>query len=384
MSKPTAVVIGFIGKLPFAGMTLYNLHYLAGLQALGYDVHYVERQNKADDLYDPVGDIMTDDPAHAIGYLCDVLPKYGVPFGRFSFIDRQNRCHCTDWSRLREAIARADFILSLTEKAWCEEFAECPRRAFVDGDPLFTQAAMLEPDGKTAALLANYDTLFTYATRLGLGDCEVPTAGRVWIGTRPVVATRFWNFAQALSGAPVTAVAQWTGGSEVTVSGRTYGYKNRELGRFMSLPQRTAQKFVIAVGGRAPAQSFRDSGWNLADPLEATGTIASYQAFISNSRADLGIAKHAFVASRSGWFSDRSTCYLAAGRPVLHQDTGFTDWLPEGHGVFPFASIEDVLEALKSLDADYDMHAKAARNTAEDYFEAATVVGRMLDDCGYR
>jgi len=385
MRKPTAIVVGFIGKLPFAGMSLYNLHYIAGLHALGYEVHYVERQNKPDELYDPVADEMTDNPANAIRYLGDLLPKFGVAHGRFSFIDRHDHCHCTDWSGLRAAIDCADFILTLCEKAWCDDFARCPRRAFVDGDPLFTQAAMLQPDGKTAAVLDNYDTLFTYGTRIGMKDCTVPAAGRDWIATRPVVATRYWNVSPASRSAPVTAVAQWTGGAQVTLDGRTYGYKNRELRRFMDLPKRTTQRFSLAVGGSdAPLAELRASGWDLVNPLEASRTVEAYQKFIANSKADLGIAKHAYVAARCGWFSDRSTCYLAGGRPVLHQDTGYTDWLPAGNGVFPFSSTEEILEALERLDSDYDAHARAARATALEYFEATTVLGRMLDDCGYR
>jgi hypothetical protein len=365
-------------------MSLYNLHYIAGLHALGYDVHYVERQNRPDELYDPVADEMTDNPAHAIGYLGDLLPKFGVPHGSFSFIDRQDNCHGTGWSDLRAAISRADFVLTLCEKTWCDDFALCPRRAFVDGDPLFTQAAMLEPEGKTAALLNNYDTLFTYATRLGMTDCTVPAAGREWIATRPVVATQYWHVSPVPASAPVVTLARWTGGSDVAIAGTVYGYKNRELTRFMDLPRRTSRRLTMAVSGDAPLQELRALDWDLVNPLESSKTVEAYQEFIASSRADLGIAKHAYVASRCGWFSDRSTCYLAAGRPVLHQDTGFTDWLPAGNGVLSFSSMEEILDALERLDADYDAHALAARATAEEYFEAATVVGRMLDDSGYR
>ena len=117
---------------------------------------------------------------------------------------------------------------------------------------------------------------------------------------------------------------------------------------------------------------------------QISGTLDAYQAFIASCRADFGIAKHSDVASRSGWFSDRGTCYLAAGRPVLHQETGFTDWLPVGKGMLAFSTVEEVLDGLKRLDADYEMHANAARAIAEEHFEAATVVGRMLDDAKLR
>ncbi len=365
-------------------MSLYQLHYIAGLQALGYDVQYVERQNTEGECYDPVADEMTDNPRIAIAYLDELLPKFGIARGEFSFIDMRGVCHGRSWNELRTALDRADFMLTLCDRAWCDDFGRCKRRAFVDGDPLFTQAAMLEPDGNVAALLSNYDTLFTYASRIGMADCTVPLAGREWIATRPIVATQLWKVVPGSPAAPVAAVMQWTGGQGVTLNGDVYGYKNREFMRFAELPRRTSRSFVLAIGGPSPTGMLMENRWKLVKPLEISATIDAYQSFIASTHADLGIAKHAYVASRSGWFSDRSTCYLGAGRPVLHQDTGFTDWLPVGEGVIPFSSIEEVLDGLERIDADYDRHSRAARCIAEEHFEASTVVGQMLDNAGMR
>jgi hypothetical protein len=385
MSRPLAVVIGFIGKLPMAGMALYNLHYVAGLQELGYDVHYVERQNEPGDYYDPRLDAMSDETAYGLGYLVAVLTRFAISTERMSLIDGDGRCHGSGWASLEEALDRADFVLDLADATWFDALERCPRRAFVDGDPLFTQAAMLE-NGPIAATLTRYDTLFTYCTRLGAPDCPVPAVGREWIPTRPVVSTALWNAMPPPDPGelPLTNVLNWSAWSEIQLNGRAYGQKGRELERFLDLPTVARQRFSLAVGGPAPRERLREHGWELVDPLEVTGTIEAYRAFIAGSRADLGIAKHAYVASRSGWFSDRSTCYLAAGRPVLHQDTGFTDWLPVGEGVFAFSETDDVLAALEALDTDYPRHAHAARRIAEEHFEARTVLGRMLDDAGFR
>jgi hypothetical protein len=384
MSKPLAVLVGFIGKLPMAGMTFYNLHYIAGLHRLGYDVHYVERQDGPDDCYDPIGNAMTDDPRYAIAYLEALLPGFGIPRQRFSFIDRADRCQGSGWGTLRAALDQADFLLTVATPTWFDELERCPRRGFVDGDPLFTQVAMATGKGTRAAAPAHYDTLFTYGVRMGMADCTLPTAGRKWIPTRPVVVTQLWDPTPATGPLPITALMHWAAGSELTYDGRVYGHKNREFERFIDLPRRAAAPFVLAVGGRAPQERLRQHGWHLVDPLAASKTLDVYREFIANSRADFGVAKHAYVASRSGWFSDRSTCYLAAGRPVLHQDTGCGDWLPTGEGVLLFSDLDDVLEALGRLDADYARHARAARVIAEEQFEAATVVARMLGDAGWR
>jgi hypothetical protein len=384
MSGKLAIVVGFVGKLPYAGMALYNLHHILGLQDLGYDVHYVERQNTPDDCYDPVADVMTDDYSYALAHLRRELVRVGLGPEHFSFIDRTNGCHGAGWSKLRDLLGRADFVLTLATPTWFDELERCPNRAFVDGDPLFTQAAMLHGHEPTDRAPDHYTVLFTYAVRIGKPDCMVPDAQRRWIPTRPAVATRLWKARPPeRDGLPITCLMHWSAGPDVVCEGRIYGHKNREFEQFIDLPRRSQRTFALAVGGGAPKQQLESHGWNLCDPLVATRTIEAYREFISGSRADFGVAKHAYVASRCGWFSDRSICYLASGRPVLHQDTGFADWLPVGEGVLAFSNMSEATEALECLDADYGRHAGAARAIAEEYFEASTVIGRMLDDAGF-
>lgn len=382
MSEPVAVVVGFVGKWPLAGLMLYNLHYLAGLAELGYEVHYVERQNGPEDYYDPRADELTAEVGQGLAALAAALPIVGVGPGRFSLVDLEGECHGAGWEALHDALDRARFVLTLADPTWFEALERCPRRAFVDGDPVFTQAAMLAADPAHRAL-ERYDVLFTYGTRMGESDCTLPDAGRRWLSTRPVVATRLWDPGPpgAAGGeAPVTTVMNWSASADVRLDGEVYGHKGRELERLIDLPAGTERRFLLAAGGPAPRERLRDAGWELADPLEVTGTVAAYRDFIAGSFADLGVAKHAYVASGSGWFSDRSTCYLGSGRPVLHQETGFSDWLPTGEGVFSFADTDDVLGALEEIEGDYERHAVAARAIAEEHFEARTVVGRMLEE----
>ncbi len=383
MKKPVAVIIGFIGKLPFAGMSVYNLHHILGLQDLGYDVHYVERQNTSNDCYDPDAKIMTDDPSYAITHLRRELTRVGMASEDFSFIDRANCCHGSGWASLRSALDAADFVLDLESPTWFDELERCPRRAFVDGDPLFTQTAMMIAGSDTARAVSHYDVLFTYGARMGASDCILPSLNREWIPARPVVATRLWDPTPASDRRPISALMQWKAGSEIQYNGRSYGHKDREFEQFMDLPKRTHDQFVLALGGSAPRNELRDNGWQFADPLASTRTIEAYQEFIAGSRAELGIAKNAYVASRCGWFSDRSICYMAGGRPVLHQDTGFTDWLPAGKGVLAFSNMEELLESLRSLDLDYEQHARAARRIVEEHFEATTVLGQMIQQAGF-
>lgn len=381
--KPIAVVVGFIAKLPYAGMSLWNLHYMVGLEQLGYDVYYVEKLMGPNECYDPSSDTMSDDSGYGLAYLGPLLARYGFGTERFTFVDRRDVCHGSGWARLRAVLDAADFVLNLGHLTWFEDLERCPRRAFLDADPLFTQTAMLDGADSHAAL-AHYDVLFTEGTHLGRPDCIIPTAGRDWIPTRTVVVSDMWTPAPLRRDRPVTALLHWAAGGDVVFEGRVYGHKDQEFEQFIDLPSRANRRFAVAIGGPAPWDLLEERGWERLSPLDVTKTIEAYTHFIAGSYADFGVAKHAYVATRSGWFSDRSTCYLASGRPVIHQDTGFGDWLPSGEGVFAFRDQDDVLAALAELDSDYERHSRAARAIAEEYFEASVVLGEMLDAAGFR
>ncbi len=378
-----AVVVGFVVKSPVAGMAAYNFHYIAGLRELGYVVHYVERLNAPDECYDPGRDVFGDDPGYGLAWLRDTTGRMPPMAASWTLIDREGRYHGLERQELNNILGKADFVLTLADPTWFDDLERCGRRAYIDGDPLFTQVAMLDPESQTSSALARYPTLFTYWTRQNAKDTTVPDAGRHWISTRPVVATSLWRPKPVPPGAPVTTVMNWRAWGEVTVQGRSYGHKNREFERLIHLPRHAERKFVLAVGGPVPKGLLSSHGWEHADPLRATRSIDSYREFIDGSYADLGIAKHAYVASRCGWFSDRSLCYLASGRPVLHQDTGFQDWLETGEGIFAFSGVEDIVAALQRIDRDIARQARAARIVAEREFEARKVIGRMLDDCGF-
>jgi hypothetical protein len=384
-SAPVIVVVGFVGKSPVAGMTYYNLHYVLGLQELGYDVHYVERQNTPWDCYDPDAGTVTEDPSYALRYLADVLGRFaGLGSDRISFLDLAGRCHSSGWQKLQGALDTADLVLTLADPTWFDELERCSRRAFVDGDPFFTQVDLLDEEHPKARALSHYNVFYSYCTRFGQPDCTVPAAGRSWIPTRPVVATRLWTSTAASPSLPLSTVMHWGAWKDYEYDGRVYGHKSRELDRFVELPRHSKREFMLAIGGAAPRERLAESGWRVVDSAAISSTTDAYQTFIRESSADFGIAKHAYVESRGGWFSDRSTCYLAAGRPVLHQDTGFADWLPTGTGVLAFSTLDELLDALAQLERDYDVHARAARAIAEEHFEAATEVARMLGAAGLR
>jgi hypothetical protein len=186
--------------------------------------------------------------------------------------------------------------------------------------------------------------------------------------------------------AALTTVGNWRGYGSIEHGGVVYGQKAHSLRLLLSLPTRTRERFLLALAihpdERQDLDALAANGWQLADPAEVAGTPARYRSFIQGSKAELGIAKSGYVNSRCGWFSDRSICYLASGRPVLAQETGFSGFLPTGAGLFAFETAEDVLAAIEAMNGDYPYHARVARALAEEHFDSDKVLTRLLQRVG--
>jgi hypothetical protein len=493
-----------------------------------------------------------------------------------------------------EALDRAEFVMTIADSTWFDELERCPRRIFVDGDPLFTQVDVMQGDNPTARAVAHYDTLFTYGTRLGLPDCPLPSAGRRWLPTRPVVATRFWPVAPLNGTSPVTGLLHWGAWRDYTFRGRVYGHKGREVERFAALPGRSNHELMLAVGGAAPRGSlspgagraaniehlasvmgrfgmadrsayrlpmgsrwfgmpdrrrrevirsadllinvsgslerpgkyrsiprlayidtdpvftqvrlrlageerfrrraaihdvhfsfgehlsaavvdtpytwrptrqpvvlseweqappprdvhttvmswtsfepfrYRDRvfaqkdvelrrfldlpkrlrsarielaltpppkehldwetgegtgstpqrllrahGWRVVSAMSKCGDIDAYRRYLQSSKAEWSVAKNGYVVGQPGWFSCRSGRYLASGRPVVLQDTGFSSVLPVGEGILAFTNPDEAVAAIEDVDRDYRRHSRAARDIAEECFDARRVLTRLVEE----
>jgi hypothetical protein len=222
------------------------------------------------------------------------------------------------------------------------------------------------------------DRLFTIAQRIGADDCLIPTANRIWHKTLAPISLPHWPYADQGDAMHFTSVMQWRGFRDVTYDGLVFGQKDREFPKFVDLPGRTSQPFRLALTGSAP-EDLTARGWDVVPGWIPSRTPWSYRAFLQSSRAEFGVAKHGYVLSRGGWFSDRSVCYLASGRPVLVEDTGLGDWLPTGLGVVTFCDVDEALRGVDAINADYDAHRKAARALAESVFAAEVVLPPLLD-----
>jgi hypothetical protein len=384
MSRPVCIYAGYLVRYPLAGQVMSQVHYLAGLRRLGYDVVFVEHHGWAKACYDPRSHEMTDDPSYGIAELKRVFARFGL--GRWCYVDAAGQYHGLSREELRRLCREAQFLFSVASTTWLEEFYECRTRVYVDGDPGFTQLRMPKtPTPSSAGYASPWDFQFhfTAGERIGQPDCPIPTVAFHWRPTRiPVVldlmVPRYTPEAKLF-----TTVMSWSAYGTIEVNGVTYGQKDVELVKLLDLPQRAGAVFELALAAPESAiRMLRDAGWVVSHALDATIDVPTYLDFIGGSRGEFSVAKNAYVRTRCGSFYERSSNYLAMGKPVIIQDTGFSEIIPCGEGLFAFNTADDVVAAVEAVNADYPRHCRAARRVAEEYFASDIVVGQLLQECG--
>jgi hypothetical protein len=321
---------------------------------------------------------MGDNAIYGIRVLEEWLGRFGLD-GRWVFRDAHKAYSGLSRQAAHAFIARADVLINLSGVTWFEGFERIPARAYVDEDPAFTQVRAAN-DRDFCSVLNGHQVLFSYGHNIGLPGCSIPTVGLSWRSFQQPIVLDQWPFACVQPADTFTTILNWNAYGGVEFEGQIYGPKSMSFPLVMTLPERTPQRFELAVSGDdVPTIELSASGWTTRDPLAVSRSPESYREYIANSRGEFSIAKHGYVASHSGWFSDRSAAYLASGRPVILQDTGYSAWLPVGEGLLAFEDLEGAVGAVAAVNGDYERHRRAARAIAEEYFDARRVLGRLLD-----
>ena len=382
-SKLTILLSGMIASDPHqGGATWAVLQYLLGFKQLGHDVYFVEPLEEKS--LQPAGAALSDSLNAA--YFHQVMVDFGLERTSALLQTGTRQTVGLPYDEMRQVARRADVLINisgmLTDEALLESI---PTRVYLDLDPAFIQLwnAVYGIDMR----FAGHTHFVTIGLNLGQPDCPVPLCGLDWITTpQPLVLTH-WPRAGNITFDGLTTIGNWRGYGSVEHEGVFYGQKAHSLRQYITLPTLTEEKFMPALNIH-PAEekdlaALAAHGWHLLDPSEVAATPASYRRFIQESKAEFGIAKSGYVASRCGWFSDRSICYLASGRPVIAQETGFSRFLPTGEGLFAFETSGDVLAAIEAMNRDYARHARAARAIAEEYFASDKVLARLLHRLGF-
>jgi hypothetical protein len=371
------ILAGTIGRSGLGGQAWAGMQYLLGLRALGHEVVYLEDCGKSSWVY--VWE--KEDWTHELDYPAGYLRACFEPFGLGNaWIYRDNyRSLGMPLEKFNEFCAHADLLIMRAAPFWNwrPEYDLPKRRAFIDVDPGFTQIAIANGDAGLTEGIARAERRFTYAQRYGAADCAIPGDGGPWLKTLPPVFLPEWPVVDTAA-THFTSVMRWQGFKEVSYRGVTYGQRDKEFPRYFDLPKRTAQKFLIAQMGIKPEELNRH-GWEVAMGEIVSRTPQLYREFIQQSRGEFSVPKNGYVAMRGGWFSDRSVCYLASGRPVVMEDTGLFDWLPVGEGVLTFNNPDGALQCIEAVNANYEKHRHAARHLAAEHFTTDKVMPALLE-----
>jgi hypothetical protein len=378
------VAVGvYMVRYPLGGMLSMSVGIVAGLRRLGHDVVVVEKGGWALSCFDPVRGEMTDDPGRGTAVVGDLLSRFGLG-DRWCFVDRRGRAHGMSEAGLRDALASCDvFIDAGTHGQWLDDLGPRTATVLLDGEPGWTQMRwdLRRRDGEATPA---YDAYFTVGQNVGTPGCSVPTLDLDWRHVRyPVLMDEFAPL-PADRRAPFTTVMNWRAHDALEYDGTVFGQKDAEFERFACLPRLAGvARFELAVAGKGvPRPRLCAEGWRLRSAHEVTASYDAYRDFVRRSRGEFSVAKNVFVATGSGWFGDRSGAYLAAGRPVVVQDTGIGGHLPSGDGLFAVADAEEAAAAVERIEADYAHHSGAAREIAREYLASDRVLPPLLEAVG--
>jgi hypothetical protein len=383
MPQPLTIVVGgYIVAYPLGGMTWHHLNYLLGLHELGHEVWFLEDSGSYSYPYNPVTWQSSADSTYGREYLERTFARYGFP-KRYCYYSQFEDAHYgLSKSELNDLLKRADLLLCVSGVTPMREDRPRPRRtAVIDTDPVFTQLRMMH-DAELLGYYRQFDATATFGRLIGTPDSTLPTHDFNWIGTNQPIALRHWPMTATQSKA-FTTIGKWehTTDRHLEYDGRRYlSSKGVEWMKMLDLPRRVPWKMSMGMQAMPPATAseFSDHGWNLVDAEKSTLSCEAFGDFIRDSAGEFTVAKEIYTGLPSGWFSDRSSAYLASGRPVVTQASGFDRWLPTGEGLFSFSTMNEAADALNKIAGDYPSHAAVARKIAENHFDSKKVLAELL------
>jgi hypothetical protein len=389
MKRKKIVVMGFTAGVPIAGVIWQHVHYIAGLQRLGHEVYYIEDSARLP--YNPVTYDTSEDYSYAAGILQKLAEQFGFQ-DRWSYCARYlpgHECAGMPKSRIVQLYKEADAILNICgTQEFNEDLLKSDRILYVESDPGVEQIKVDKGETATLDYLKKHRALFTFGENVGAPEFPVPLHNIQWLATRQPVVTRLWRKdSPPPPGALFTTVANWntSGRKDIDWRGEKYLWsKSLEFLKFVEAPSRSGEEFELAttINEAATRELFLRNRWCFVSPEAMSVDYNAYMSYLQNSKGEFTAAKDQYVRLNTGWFSDRTACYLAAGRPAITQETGFTKHYGGQRGLFSFRTLDEIPEAVRAINADYAAHCRAASEVAQEYFEAEKVLSSLLDRAG--
>jgi hypothetical protein len=382
-----------IAAYPVGGVVWDYGQYALGLERLGFEVFYLE--DTGEPAYDPERRVYDENSAYGVAFLARSLAELSPGLGcRWHFRAQDGSSAGMDARAFEKVVASADLFLNISGGCLLrDEYMASRRKVLIDTDPGRNHFVNYPREDSGRGWpgvhgFRGHSHFFTYAERLGRPDCPLPDFGLRWHPTRPPVVLDCWcadahSLAAQDTGERWTTVMGWDNFRKpLEYGGRQYGGKEPEFERVEGLPQRVRAKLEVASGGDPPVGRWRERGWSVIDSHTISRTSGAYREYIQHSRGEFGVAKNVYAATRCGWFSCRTVCYLAAGRPAVVQDTGFSEFIPTGRGLFAFSDAAGAAVGIEAVEADYSRHQEAARNIAETSFASDVVLTDLLQQIG--
>jgi hypothetical protein len=383
------VLLGMMSRIPVAGAVWGTVQYLLGFERLGYDVYYVEAHAKTPYLLMDGPD--DDSSAKAAAFIDRVLRRFDLA-GRWAFhaLHDDGRCYGMTQGQLKRLYGSAELIINYHGATVpLPEHSATGRLVYLETDPVELEVGLHYNVPEAVEFLEPHCAFFTWGLNYGHPDCRVPLPERFpFRPSPPVVVPELWQRGRNGHGEAFTTVGNWAQpGRAVVFQGEVYEWsKHLEFLKFIDLPSRTSQVFELALSRSSyqdeDRQLLESNGWRVRDALSFSWDLDAYRRYVGASRGEYTVAKDQNVRLRSGWFSERSAQYLAAGRPVITQETGFSNALPTGRGLFGFSTMDEILAAVEEINSDYERHRRAAAALARDYFSYEVVLPRLLAAVG--
>lgn len=384
-------ITGLAATYPFGGVFWDYLQYLLGFKKLGHEVLYIEDTGKW--CYDPIAGTFVEDGANNAAFLHRQLEILAPGLSEHWFYrDAIGKTYGRKWTEVVSFCREADLFLHISASCWMrDEYFAAARVAFIDSDPMYTQSSVPDYLAGTISsearsrvdMLRQHDVFFTFGENIGAPDCRIPLGLFNWIPTRqPIVLDCFEGARVPLSSRRriLTTVASWEPTEQgPVVNGVCYRGKSAEFERFLEFPGRIELPIELALSGKFPTDRLRAHGWNLLNALEVSSDPWVYRDYLAHSWGEWSVAKNAYVASRSGWFSCRSACYLALGVPTVVQETGFSKIIPAGSGILSFDSLDQAQAAVEDLLINPEQHSQSAVAIAHEYFDSNQVLAHLLE-----
>ena len=386
MTRAPIVVLGAMTRYPVAGIIWLTMQYVLGFRRLGYDCYYVETHGGTPRPFVVDGD---DGATGAAAFLAQLMARFDLA-DRWAFhaLHTDRRCYGLSELELSRLYSSAALIVNLHGATRPQpEQAASGRLVYVGTDPVLLEIQLSEGAPEAYALLEPHVAFFTWAANHGHDDCTLPVSERfTFQPTRQPVLLDEWCGDAGADGSRFTTIAGWKQlWREITFKGETYHWsKHYEFLKVLDLPARCGGAFELALTGYEPSDRvlLEEHGWAVVDAAALSSDLDRYRDYIRQSYGEFTVAKDQNVRFRTGWFSDRSAAYLAAGRPVVTQDTGFSSSLPTGRGLFAFSTVEEAAAAVDAIASDYGRHQAAARAIAAEYFDHRVVLPALLKECG--